>query len=114
VAEHLAWLQAPGGDADPDLRSLGRLFSAARAAHFLESTVAGEPELDLTAAAVARRIAEVPDAGTTLAEQALGELRLARLEGAVPAAATFASLRASVARLPAYADGARAEPPLRG
>ncbi len=68
VAEHRSWLGAPADpdarppgwiDAAPDssepsLRALGMLFTAARAALFLQSLEAGDPSLSATVGATAR------------------------------------------------------------
>jgi hypothetical protein len=66
VAEHSAWLASDGwvypshgwvgvqsAPNDPKLRTLGLLFTAARAALFLESILDGDPELAVTVAGVA-------------------------------------------------------------
>jgi hypothetical protein len=71
VAEHRAWLGANGsvypphgwvgmqsGCSEPTMRTVGLLFTAARAALFLESIVEGDPELAVTVAAVAERLVE--------------------------------------------------------
>ena len=56
VAEHAAWLGAKGWDAPPTECSRTILLSAARAALFLQSLLAGGPELIVTAAAVAEAL----------------------------------------------------------
>src|SRR4029079_16223372 len=66
VAEHRAWLSASGGAypppgwvgmqsacSEPSMRTMGLLFTAARAALFLESIDEGRPELAVTVAGVA-------------------------------------------------------------
>src|SRR4029078_11754709 len=66
VAEHRAWLSADGGAypphgwvgmqsaySEPSMRTMGLLFTAARAALFLESIDEGRPELAVTVAGVA-------------------------------------------------------------
>ena len=51
TAEHRAWLHMTTDPASPALKALGRQFTAARAALFLESIEEGEPQLALTVAA---------------------------------------------------------------
>jgi hypothetical protein len=114
VAEHRGWLmEGPGmypGRRDwpeveavaPSLRAIARLFTAARAALFLESVEREEPELRLTVAAVADRLRESRDAGA-VAESALDAYRAGFADGRPPPAATVAALRKLVVTLPAYA-----------
>ena len=56
VAEHRGWLEARSTLNETARRSLGRLLTAARAALFLESLDAGDPELVLSVAAVAHHL----------------------------------------------------------
>jgi len=108
VAEHRAWLGLGDGAGRPDLRelmlgqarsiaarrlSLARLLTAARAALFADSLERGEPELPLTAAAVAERLG---------AREALDCYRDCLLERGDPPAAQVAALRERVLGLPAY------------
>jgi hypothetical protein len=78
--------------------SLARLLTAARAALFADSLGRGEPELPLTAAAVAERLE---------ARAALDCYRDCLLEGSDPPASQVASLRERVLDLPAYRPGER-------
>lgn len=119
VAEHRAWLGLADGAGRPDLRdlmlgqarsivarrlSLARLLTAARAALFADSLERGEPELLLTAAAVAGRL------GT---QAALDCYRDCLLEGSDPPATQVAALRERVLGLPAYRPDAPTAAPLR-
>jgi hypothetical protein len=76
VAEHRALLRLRS---DVGLHAIGRLFTAARAALFLESVDAGQPELCVTLAAVSDRLAE--SASRNAIEEAERAYREARLEG---------------------------------
>jgi hypothetical protein len=105
VAEHLGWLRTRRGGSEPMAKRLGRLFAAARAAHFLESFRDGAPELAVTAAATADRTGRAPNVSGSLAEEALGMLRLSRAGGDSPPAALVAAFEAAVRRLPAYRGG---------
>ena len=78
--------------------SLARLLTAARAALFADSLETGEPELLLTAAAVAERLG---------ARAALDCYRDCLLEGGDPPAPQVAALRELVLGLPAYRPGER-------
>jgi predicted nucleotidyltransferase len=118
VAEHRAWLEDPcaaeasrrrewldgrGDAAPPPLRALAKLFTAARAALFQDSIEAGDPELRLTIAAVADRLAEQGRGTRTIVDSAVQSYRAGLNDGLVPAGETVASLRQLVAALPAYA-----------
>jgi hypothetical protein len=125
VAEHRAWLGArrPGAESAlsewneaqarttlPTAASIATLLTAVQAAFFHSSLIAGEPELPLTLAASARRLAEVDPGAAALADEALGHLRAERLgEGQVPAPVVGA-LREAVLRLPEYAFDSPWEP----
>ncbi len=117
VAEHRTWLGA-GSEAPPTLgawvsgqarsmkpvaRTLGRLLTAARAALFLESVEAGEPELALTMAAVADRIGERGPQARAVAHEAYACYRDCRLDERPAPARTILALRELVLELPAYA-----------
>jgi hypothetical protein len=108
VAEHRAWLGLGDGAGKPDLRelmlgqarsiaarrfSLARLLTAARAALFAESLQKGEPELPVTAAAVAERLG---------ARAALDCYRACLLDDRDPPAQQVAALRELVLDLPAF------------
>jgi hypothetical protein len=119
VAEHVAWLGAGGTLARliesqprttvPALDVLGRLLTAAQGALFHESLAAGEPELPLTMAAVAARLA---DRGAGAATEAHAVYAAARRAGeATVPARVVAALREAVLELPAYTP--RTGAPLR-
>jgi hypothetical protein len=115
VAEHRAWLTERSGSplcrpdwpevdaAAPSLRAIAKLLTAARAGLFLESIDSGDPELRLTAAAVADRLSEGGSGERAVAESAL-EAYLGGVAGGLPPTAeTVAALRKLVAALPGYA-----------
>ena len=110
VAEHRTWLESVHIDRDglPEwmhpireqpltpIRTLGRLFTAARASLFRSSIDAGEPELALTIVSIAAGL------GESTAAEASESYRSCRPEGADPAPRTIAAfyeLVASPARL---------------
>jgi hypothetical protein len=99
VAEHAAWLAATDGR---ELETLGRLITAARAALLWESLDAGDPGLPLTMEATLDALAARGAATARVAEAA----REAYHEFAVfwrpPPDTVVATLRESVAALPAY------------
>lgn len=102
VAEHQAWLET-------DLPSLGHrpialamTFTAGRAALFLESLEAGEPELPLTVGAVSERLCERNERARGLVEEARGHYLAWRFEGKSPPEKTARGLAKLVAGLPAY------------
>jgi hypothetical protein len=114
AAEHAAWL---GVGYPPSVRewaygqarstassvhAMGRLLTAARAALFLESVEAEDPELALTTAAVARRLGETRSGARTIAEESYEAYRASRVEDRPPPARTIAALRELVLALPAY------------
>jgi hypothetical protein len=103
VAEHQGWFQTQSRGSQPTANRLGRLFTAARAAHFLESFGDGEPELSVTAAAIADRMRGVPGVGGALAEEALGALRLSRTSDTAPPARLVIALEEAIRRFTAYA-----------
>ncbi|MGH2956787.1 MAG: glycosyltransferase [Solirubrobacterales bacterium] len=105
VAEHLGALERLEAGGDPDGEALGRLFTAARAANLLEGIHSGQPELDLTVAAIAARLRGSPSVGSGLADQALAELRRSRIHREPPDAALVDALRRGVAALPAFKLG---------
>ena len=110
VAEHRTWLWAQpesgrrGGSADGDGHALGMLLTAARAALFLQSVKEGDPELALTVAETARRVAARSRAAGAVAEESLERYREFALHGVRPPAATISALRGLVLGLPAYAE----------
>lgn len=104
VAEHAGWL-AHKDRGLPPLKTLTRLLAAARAARFAESLAGPEPELPMTAEAVA---------GTLhggLGVEALHEARQRR-RGAAVRGSCVGALREAIAALPAYSrrTPARAAP----
>jgi hypothetical protein len=117
VGEHRAWLGSsaldsapapPGADerwmggAPPRTRAAGRLLTAARAALFLASLRDGQPELALSAAAVAGRLGEYSGERGT-AEDAFNAYRAARVTGADVPQGVVDALSGIVRELPAYA-----------
>ena len=116
VAEHRAELwerQGPGprrphwpevDAAPPPLRALAKLLTAARAGLFLERIEEGDPELALTAAAVAGRLSDRAPAAGAVAEAAVEGYRTALAGGPLPAERTVAAFRELVATLPGYAE----------
>lgn len=106
VAEHLGWI-LDERDPEPSARSLGRLLTAGRAALFHESLQAGNPELALTVAATAERLAARRSVGEGVAEEAFGAYRAASHDGDPPPAALLRSLRAALVNsFPAYSAAA--------
>lgn len=120
VAEHRAWVHAgrkvptphgwvgvqPGSGA-ASLRTLGLLFTAARAALFQSSVESGEPELPLTVAAVADRLAERREARAAV-DAALEAFLESRRLGNAPPAGVVGAFRSVVVDLPGYAGVAAA------
>jgi hypothetical protein len=109
VAEHRAWLRdrrvAPSGylipaAAPPGALEVSRLLTAARAALFLESVIAGSPELALSVTAVARRLGPA-------GEDACAAYRASLRDGLPCRAPSVVPLRDAVASLPGYADPPR-------
>jgi len=106
VAEHLGWL-LDERDPEPSARSLGRLLAAGRAALFHESLQTNDPELTLTVAAAAERLAARRTVGEGLAQEACGAYRAASHDGDPPPAELLRSLRAAlVTSFPAYSAAA--------
>jgi hypothetical protein len=115
VAEHRTWLETgrrseddapvwprpPGNRTLEPRTALGRLFTAARAALYLESVEGGAPELPLTIAAVAARLAET--AARSLVDETFGAYRTSRLEHTQPPLQTIRAFDELVRALPAYA-----------
>ena len=106
VAEHLGWL-LDEREPESSARSLGRLLTAGRAALFHESLQTNDPELPLTMAAAAERLAARRTVGEGLAQEACGAYRAASHDGDPPPAALVSSLRAAlVTSFPAYSAAA--------
>ena len=91
VAEHRGWLASTGGVypphgwigmqsgcSEPTMRTMGLLFTAARAALFLESVADGDPELALTVAGVAERLIARDSSCRDVVETALHDFRTSR------------------------------------
>ncbi len=91
--------------AAPATRALGGLLSATRAALFLESLDAGDPELALSVAAAGRCLATHHPGMRGVYEEAYGHYRTARAGGAEPPPEAVRGLRDAVRRLPTYARG---------
>ena len=106
VREHRCWLAGWSAGKPPSEPSLDLLLTAARAALFLESVRAGEPELPLCAAATAVRLAERHPAESTQAEEAYAAFRASRTAGAPPQPRVVEAFRATVERLPGYTGAA--------
>jgi hypothetical protein len=88
VAEHRGWLRSEGwvspphgwvgmqsAPGNPNVRTLGLLFTAARAALFLESIREGDPELAVTVSGVADRLVAREPGSRAAVEDALHDLR---------------------------------------
>jgi hypothetical protein len=114
VAEHRAWLDIlewtapPHGwvgpqpsPREPHLRTLGLLFTAARAALFLETLAEGEPQLAVSAAGVAELLVSRERALADVVESAVYALRRARAMQAADLSC-ISPLLDVVRRLPAY------------
>jgi hypothetical protein len=105
TAEHRDWL-AVWPEHDPSttnpLHALGMLFTAARAALFLESIEAGSAELPLTAAAVARRLEEHRSSSGSVARDAFESFRTARQRGPLPKSDLVSAFEQVVRDLPAF------------
>jgi len=98
VAEHRAWLSANGGAypphgwvgmqsaySEPSMRTMGLLFTAARAALFLESIDEGRPELAVTVAGVADCLVARDSSCSDVVHSALHHFRASRaIESADP------------------------------
>jgi hypothetical protein len=116
VAEHRSWLSTDGwtipphgwigvqsAPRDATARTLGLLFTAARAALFLESILEGAAELAVTAAGVADALTARDSRCRGLAEDALQSLRASRA-GEVTDPTPFGELLDVVRKLPAYSS----------
>ena len=115
VAEHRAWLAANGwvypthgwvgvqsAPSRAKLQTLGLLFTAARAALFLESIVDGDPELAVTVAGVADRLVARDSSCSDVVHAALDDFRASRTAGSKDANQVAAMLDV-VRNLSAYA-----------
>jgi hypothetical protein len=113
VAEHRGWLRLPAaprrtflalGDTPERVVHLARLLTAARAALFRQSVVAGEPELPLTVSATAEALGSRDEGSSALAEEGLAAYAAWRREGELPEAWILAPLHEAVAAMPAYTE----------
>ena len=107
AAEHRARLAAwPRQDTSPipPLRVLGMLFTAARAALFLESLETGAPELPLTAAAVARHLEHSGGGAGDVAQGAFESFRAGRERGVPIPQGLLSAFESVVGDLRAYRD----------
>jgi hypothetical protein len=116
VDEHRAWLAGRAEAGAGDGRELGRLLTAARAALFLQSLRDGEPELALTAAEAARKLAARDEGARGTVEEAFGRYAEFARSRVAPPATIVAATRRLMLALPAYAgvDAGSPEPLLRG
>jgi predicted nucleotidyltransferase len=118
VAEHRAWLDTDGWSTPPHgwvgvqsapssatARTLGLLFTAARAALFHESVADGDSELAVSISGVADRLAARDPGCRVKVENALNEFRAAKAGGDVGPETTERMLEV-VRNLPAYAEAA--------
>lgn len=106
VGEHSAWLAAQNrAEAQPEL-ALDLLFTAARAALFLESFEAGDPELALSAEAVASALGDRYPRARTAAEEAYSAFCDHRAAGVPARAPVVAALRGAVGDLVSYRGAA--------
>lgn len=116
VAEHRAWLAAGGavypphgwvgvqsGTSEPTIRTLGLLFSAARAALFLESVEEGRPELAVTVAGVADCLVARDSSCNEVVHSALQNFRTSRAADSTDPV-TVAAMLDVVRNLSAYAE----------
>jgi hypothetical protein len=107
VAEHAAWLRRQRDPGSLTEASLGLLFTAARAALFLESVQAGEPELAITTGTLGDALTERAGRSRDTVDAALASYS----EGGPAPAGAVSALHGLVAALPAYteAGGPRGE-----
>jgi hypothetical protein len=109
VAEHRGWLRQQAGGMPPTTLSLTLLFTAARAALFLESLESSRPSLMLSAGAVAEALGSDNRRASRAAQDALAAYALSRIDGREPPTLVCESFGKVVADLPAY----RGEAPAR-
>jgi hypothetical protein len=96
------WMESQARTTDAAGETIGKLLTAARAALFAHSVQAGEAELLLTLAAVARRLGDGDPDSRTLAEEAYGHYRRWRLDGGPVPSRVVDALRETVLGLPGY------------
>ncbi|MDP9177892.1 MAG: hypothetical protein M3O61_09450, partial [Gemmatimonadota bacterium] len=122
VAEHRGWLAANGdvypphgwvgiqrGCSEPTMRNMGLLFTAARAALFLESIDEGRPELAVTVAGVADCLVARDSSFSDVVHSALHDFRASRAAGSNDAN-QVAALLDIVRNLSAYAGSSALSP----
>jgi hypothetical protein len=102
------WVDAP---LDRGVTALSAMFGAARAALFAESVASGQPELPLTAAAVAAALGERYADARMVAECAYDALAAARLHRRGVDPRITSALRGVVDALPSYRPGTAPPPP---
>lgn len=125
VAEHRAWLAADAwvypthgwvgvqsAPNDAKMRTLGLLFTAARAALFLESIVEGDPELAVTVAGVADCLVARDSSCSDIVHSALHEFRASRAGDSTDPNQVAAMLDV-VRNLSAYAGSSALSPAAR-
>jgi hypothetical protein len=101
VAEHRARLSVACKEGRG--RTLGRLFTSARAALFLETIRGGDPELPLTMVETARRLSERSSSARAVAEEAVDRYRAFALDRAEPPEGTVSAMRRLMLSMPSYA-----------
>lgn len=102
VREHRAWLTAWQPREPSPVLALDLLFTAARAALFLESVEAGDPELPLSAAATVACLGERHSGARSAAEDAYAVFRDGRASGQPSPAQPVQALRGVVESLASY------------
>ena len=103
VDAHAQWLRLdPETDPARAGIALGLLLGAARAALFQQSLEESGPELALTLAATAGRLAAEQPGSAGLLEEAAGAYRAWREDGPAPDLEAVTALRGLIERLPAY------------
>ena len=125
IAEHRGWLTAAGwsypphgwvgvqsAKSSPHTRTMGLLFSAARAALFIESIDEGRPELAVTIAGVAERLISRDSSCSNVVSSALEEYRASR-SGKLDKCndpRSVAAMLEVVCNLPSYAGSSELSP----
>ena len=125
VAEHRGWFAASGvvypphgwvgiqsGCSEPTMRTMGLLFTAARAALFLESIEEGHPELAVTVAGVADCLVARDSSCSDVVHSALHDFRASRA-GECKDPRPVAALLDIVRNLSAYAGSSALSPAAR-
>jgi len=112
VAEHRAYLDVQLHEPGWDVKKLGMVLSAARAALLAETAAAGEPVLTPSMAATARALGERLPEARALAEEASIELRRRRREGGPTLDSLIARLAGVVSSLPSFNGRLTGDPKL--